>query len=49
VNSQPEVRERLAGLGYEIGLATGDEFQRMIVAEYEKWGRIVKASGVTLN
>jgi tripartite-type tricarboxylate transporter receptor subunit TctC len=49
VNSLPDVRERLAQLGYEIGLATGDEFQRMIVAEYEKWGRIVKTSGVTIN
>ena len=49
VNAQPEVRDRLAALGYEVGLATGDEFQRMIVAEYEKWGKIVKASGVTIN
>jgi tripartite-type tricarboxylate transporter receptor subunit TctC len=49
VNGQPEVRERLAQLGYEIGLATGEEFQKMIVAEYEKWGRIVKTSGVTIN
>ena len=41
----PEVVERLAGLGVEIIGNSPDEFARVIRADIVKWGKVVKESG----
>src|SRR5256714_65231 len=45
VMSSPDVIERIQGLGQTPSPAGAEEFQRYIAAEYERWGRVVKASG----
>jgi tripartite-type tricarboxylate transporter receptor subunit TctC len=42
----PDVRERLTGLGYQIKPTTPDEMRHIMNAEYEKWGKVVKAVGI---
>jgi len=41
----PEVAERIQGLGQTPSPAGAEEFDRYIRADYERWGRVVKASG----
>ena len=45
----PEVRERLSAQAFEIWTSTPEEFARVIRTDYEKWGRIVKASGARVD
>ena len=45
----PQVRERLSAQAFEIWTSTPEEFGRVIRADYEKWGRIVKASGARID
>jgi tripartite-type tricarboxylate transporter receptor subunit TctC len=41
----PALRERMARLDLEIREMSAAEFAAMLKADYERWGRIVKASG----
>jgi tripartite-type tricarboxylate transporter receptor subunit TctC len=41
----PEVREKLAALGFEIQSSTPQEFTALLKSETEKWAKVVKASG----
>ena len=41
----PEVRQKLAGLGVEIQPGTPQEFTALLRSETEKWAKVVKASG----
>ena len=41
----PEVRERLASLGFEIGTLRSDAFGAMVKREIEKWAEVVKDTG----
>lgn len=45
----PTVRERLAGIGVEPGGGTPAETGAFVLAEIERWGRIVRDTGVTLD
>lgn len=45
----PDVNERLSGLGAEIVGNTPEEFGAFIKSETAKWGKVVKASGATLD
>lgn len=45
----PEIRERTAASGFEIWTSTPDEFQKVIRADREKWGKIVSASGAKID
>jgi tripartite-type tricarboxylate transporter receptor subunit TctC len=44
-----EVRERLAGVGAEVVADTPDEFAAFIQAELNKWGEIIKSTGITVD
>ncbi len=49
VLQMPSVRERLNSLGaLPIGGAP-QVFQKMIEADYENWGRVIRSAGITLN
>jgi tripartite-type tricarboxylate transporter receptor subunit TctC len=48
--AMPEVQERLTRLGVEVGPTTSaDEFQKLLRADYESAGAIVKASGARIE
>lgn len=41
----PEVREKLAALGFEIQSSTPQAFAALLKSETEKWAKVIKASG----
>ncbi len=43
----PEVRERLVTLGFDPRGGTQDAFTAYVKDEVEKWGRVIKATGIT--
>lgn len=45
----PDVRERLAGLGFEIAATTPEQFGAYIRSEIKKWSKVVKASGARVE
>jgi len=44
-----EIRQRLSAQAFEPWTSSPEEFGRVIHADYEKWGRIVKASGAKVD
>ena len=49
VLAEPEIRKRLVELGGEPLIGTPEAFGAMIVAETEKWEKVVKAAGVHVD
>ncbi|HWE75988.1 MAG TPA: tripartite tricarboxylate transporter substrate-binding protein, partial [Stellaceae bacterium] len=45
----PDVQQKLAGLGVEIAPDTPDEFSAYIKSEIPKWAAVIKASGAKLE
>jgi tripartite-type tricarboxylate transporter receptor subunit TctC len=45
----PEIRQRASAAGFELWTSTSDEFARVIKADRDKWGTIVKASGAKID
>jgi tripartite-type tricarboxylate transporter receptor subunit TctC len=45
----PEMKERLAALGFEPVVSVPDEFGRKIGAEIETWGRVIRAANIRTN
>ena len=45
----PEIRQRLSAQAFELWTSSPEEFARVIRADHEKWGRIVKASGAKVD
>lgn len=45
----PEVRERLASLGAELGTSTPEEYEALLRAEISKWGKVIKDAGIKLE
>jgi len=43
----PLIRERLPAQGFVIGYQNPDEFRSAMVADYDKWGKVIRAVGVT--
>jgi tripartite-type tricarboxylate transporter receptor subunit TctC len=46
VLAQPEVRERLAGLGMDIAPGTGAEFEQFLRAEIAQWKKVAQAANI---
>jgi tripartite-type tricarboxylate transporter receptor subunit TctC len=46
---QPELRDRLMSMGYEVISTTPEQLAAMIRAEIPKWARVVKAAGVRID
>jgi tripartite-type tricarboxylate transporter receptor subunit TctC len=46
---QPQTREALGRLGFDVVASTPEEFSRWIRAESEKWARVIRASGATAD
>jgi tripartite-type tricarboxylate transporter receptor subunit TctC len=45
----PDIRQRLSAQAFELWTSSPEEFWRVIRADHEKWGRIVKASGARID
>ena len=45
----PEVTTRLSGIGQTPSSSTPDEFAAQIKDDYERWGKVVKASGAKVE
>jgi len=45
----PQAREALGGLGFDVVASSPQEFSRWIRAESEKWARVIRASGATAD
>lgn len=46
---QPDVRERLAGLGSEANGQSGAAFARMVREDVARWAKVVKAAGIKVE
>jgi len=44
-----EVRERVAAQGFELWTSTPEEYARVIKADRERWGKLVKSSGAKID
>ena len=44
--AMPDVRERLAGVGFDSNPTSAAEMRRIMTAEFDKWGKVVKAAGI---
>jgi tripartite-type tricarboxylate transporter receptor subunit TctC len=49
VLAEPEIKARLIDLGGEPLISTPDTFGKMVVAETEKWEKVVKAAGAHIE
>jgi len=47
--SSPETKKQILSAGVEVSISTADEFAALLRSEYDKWGKVVKATGATLN
>ena len=45
----PAVRARLSDLSYEVLGGTPEDFGRLIRAEMEKWGKIIRVAGIKVE
>ncbi len=45
----PAVRARLAELGYDVVVGTPEDFGRLIRAEMDKWGKIIRDAGIKVQ
>ena len=45
----PDVIERLGNIGQTAAPSTPEEFTKQIRAEFERWGKVVKASGAKVD
>ncbi len=46
---QPDVRERLAAIGFDPHTGSQAEFAEYVKSEVAKWARIIKTTGIVLN
>ncbi|MGZ8157061.1 MAG: Bug family tripartite tricarboxylate transporter substrate binding protein [Burkholderiales bacterium] len=46
VLAQPDVKERVAGLGFDIVASRPEQFAAQIKTEIAKWGKVINAAGI---
>jgi tripartite-type tricarboxylate transporter receptor subunit TctC len=49
VLSAPEARASIGATGVEVALSSADEFAAFVRAEHDKWGKVVRDTGATVN
>jgi tripartite-type tricarboxylate transporter receptor subunit TctC len=46
---QPDVKERVAALGFDIVASTPEQFAAQIRTEVAKWGKVIRAAGIKVD
>jgi tripartite-type tricarboxylate transporter receptor subunit TctC len=49
VLSTPEARKLMASAGVDVAIAGSDEFGALLRSELDRWGKVVKETGATVN
>jgi tripartite-type tricarboxylate transporter receptor subunit TctC len=49
VLAAPEARKLMASAGVDVSTGTADEFGALLRAELERWGKVVRETGATVN
>ena len=49
VLATPDVKNKFGAQGVQPGTTTPQEFKAYLKSEVEKWAKVVKASGMTVN
>lgn len=49
VLSLPEIQEKLAVHGFSIQAASPEQFNRFMLAEHEKWGKLIQDANIAIN
>jgi tripartite-type tricarboxylate transporter receptor subunit TctC len=49
VTRLPEVQRKLSPLGYELNFADGEALRRLIAADHERYGGVIRAAGIAAN
>jgi tripartite-type tricarboxylate transporter receptor subunit TctC len=47
--AQPEMKERILNLGYNVVGSTSDEFAGQIKEDLAKWGKVIKSAGIRVE
>ena len=45
----PEVQKKLSPLGYELAFADGESLRRLIAADHERYGKVIRDAGIAPN
>jgi tripartite-type tricarboxylate transporter receptor subunit TctC len=45
----PEVRKKLSPLGYELAFADSESLRRLIAADHERYGKVIREAGIAAN
>jgi tripartite-type tricarboxylate transporter receptor subunit TctC len=48
-HKDPEIRKKLEAQGFEVSGETGPQLKTEILQQVQRWGRLVKASGITIG
>jgi tripartite-type tricarboxylate transporter receptor subunit TctC len=49
VLAAPEARRLMASAGVEVATSSPEEFGRLLQSEFERWGKVVRETGATVN
>ena len=49
VLSTPDARRLMASAGVDVATSSPEEFGRLLQSEYERWGKVVRETGATVN
>jgi tripartite-type tricarboxylate transporter receptor subunit TctC len=49
VLSTPEARKLMASAGVDVATSTPEEFGKLLQSEYDRWGKVVRETGATVN
>jgi tripartite-type tricarboxylate transporter receptor subunit TctC len=47
--AQPDIRERIAGQGFDVIASTPEQFAAQIRSEVEKWGKVIRSAGLKVD
>ena len=47
--STPDAKKLMASAGVDVATSTPEEFAQLLQSEYDRWGKVVKETGATVN
>ena len=47
--AMPDIRERIAGQGFDVIASTPEQFAAQIKVEVEKWGKVIRSAGIKVD